>query len=97
MAIGKKDYAGAKTHADEYRQGAEASKNPAQVKLAHELAGRIALAQKDYDAASRNWSRPTSRIPATFIAWARPIKAKVIRRSAQKFSRRLPDSIRCRR
>ena len=49
MAIGKKDYAAAKTHADEYRQGAEASKNPAQVKLAHELAGRIALAQKDYD------------------------------------------------
>ena len=49
MAIGKKDYAGAKTHADEYRQGAEASRNPAQVKLAHELAGRIALAQKDYD------------------------------------------------
>lgn len=49
MAIGKKDYAAAKTHAEEYRHGAEASKNPAQVKLAHELAGRIALAQKDYD------------------------------------------------
>jgi tetratricopeptide (TPR) repeat protein len=47
LAIGKKDYAAAKTHAEEYRQGAEASKNPAQVKLAHELAGRIALAQKD--------------------------------------------------
>ena len=49
LAIGKKDYAAAKTHAEEYRQGAEASKNPAQLKLAHELAGRIALAQKDYD------------------------------------------------
>lgn len=48
-AIGKKDYTAAKTHAEEYRQGAEASKNPAQAKLAHELAGRIALAQKDYD------------------------------------------------
>ena len=51
LAIGKKDYAAAKTHADEYRQGAEASKNPVQVKLAHELTGRIALAQKDYDKA----------------------------------------------
>jgi len=49
LAIGKKDYAAAKTHAEEYRQGAEASKNSAQVKLAHELAGRIALAQKDFD------------------------------------------------
>jgi hypothetical protein len=47
LAIGKKDYAAAQTHAEEYRQGAEASKNPAQVKLAHELAGRIALAQKE--------------------------------------------------
>jgi tetratricopeptide (TPR) repeat protein len=49
LAIGKKDYGAAKTHAEEYRQGAEASKNPVQTKLAHELAGRIALAQKDYD------------------------------------------------
>ncbi len=49
LAIGKKDHAAAKTHAEEFRQGAEASKNSAQVKLAHELAGRIALAQKDYD------------------------------------------------
>jgi tetratricopeptide (TPR) repeat protein len=49
LAIGKKDYAAAKAHAEEYRQGAEASKNPAQLKLAHELVGRIALAQKDYD------------------------------------------------
>ena len=49
LAIGKKDYAAAKTHAQEFRQGADASKNPAQVKLAHELAGRIALAQKEYD------------------------------------------------
>ncbi len=48
LAIGKKDYAGAKTHAEEFRKGAEASKNPAQIKLSHELNGRIALAQKDY-------------------------------------------------
>jgi tetratricopeptide (TPR) repeat protein len=49
LAIGKADYAAAKTHAEQYRQGAEASKNPVQVRLSHELAGRIALAQKDYD------------------------------------------------
>ena len=49
VAVGKKDYAGAKTHAEEYRKGAEASNNPAQVRLAHELAGVIALAQKNFD------------------------------------------------
>jgi tetratricopeptide (TPR) repeat protein len=51
LSIGKKDYVAAKTHAEEFRQGAEASKNPAQVKQSHELAGRIALAEKDYDKA----------------------------------------------
>ena len=51
IAIGKKDYASAKTHAETYRQGAEASKGAGRIKLAHELAGRIALAQKDYGTA----------------------------------------------
>jgi tetratricopeptide (TPR) repeat protein len=51
VAIGKKDYAAAKTHAEEYRQGAEASQNAFQIKQAHGLDGTIALAQKDYDAA----------------------------------------------
>ncbi|HZE26345.1 MAG TPA: tetratricopeptide repeat protein [Terriglobales bacterium] len=51
LAIGKKDYNAAKSHAQEFRQSAEASKNPAQLKQAHELAGRIALAEKDYDKA----------------------------------------------
>ena len=49
IAIGKKDYAAARTHAEQFRQGAEASKNPVQIKQAHELAGRIALAEKSYD------------------------------------------------
>jgi tetratricopeptide (TPR) repeat protein len=51
VAIGKKDLASAKTHANAYLKGAEISKNPAQMKQVHELAGRIALAQKDYDKA----------------------------------------------
>jgi tetratricopeptide (TPR) repeat protein len=48
VAIAKRDLAGAKTHAEQFRKGAEATKNDAQVKQAHELAGRIALAEKDY-------------------------------------------------
>jgi tetratricopeptide (TPR) repeat protein len=51
LAIGKKDYGAAKTHAEEFRKGAEASKNALQVKQAHELAGRIALGEKDYETA----------------------------------------------
>ena len=51
VALGMKDYATAKAEAEEFRKGAEASKNPAQVKQAHQLAGMIALAEKDYDKA----------------------------------------------
>jgi tetratricopeptide (TPR) repeat protein len=51
VAISKRDYSAAKTHAEEFRKGAEASRNPAQLKQSHELAGRIALGQKDYEKA----------------------------------------------
>lgn len=51
VALGKKDYATAKTEAEEFRKGVEASKNPAQIRQAHELTGMIALEQKDYDKA----------------------------------------------
>jgi len=51
LDISRKDYAAAKQEADEFQQGAAVSKNPAQSKQAHELTGRIALAQKDYDKA----------------------------------------------
>ena len=48
VAIAKKDLAGAKSHAEQFQKGAEATKNSAQLKQSHELAGRIALAEKDY-------------------------------------------------
>jgi tetratricopeptide (TPR) repeat protein len=48
VAVGKKDYRAAKIEAEEFRKGADASRNPAQVKQAHELTGIIALAEKDY-------------------------------------------------
>jgi tetratricopeptide (TPR) repeat protein len=51
VAIAKKDLATAKTETDTFRKGADAGKNANQVKLAHELAGRIALEEKNYDTA----------------------------------------------
>jgi tetratricopeptide (TPR) repeat protein len=51
VAAAKKDFKTAASEADLFRQGAEAAKNPAQVRNAHELAGILALAQKDYDRA----------------------------------------------
>jgi tetratricopeptide (TPR) repeat protein len=48
LAIEKKNFGAAKAKAEEFRQGAEATKNPAQIRQAHELAGRIALGEKEY-------------------------------------------------
>jgi tetratricopeptide (TPR) repeat protein len=51
VALGKKDFATAKTEAEAFRKGTEAAKNPAQTRQVHELIGMIALEEKDYDKA----------------------------------------------
>ncbi len=85
LAIGKKDYAAAKTHAEEYRQGAEASKNPVQVKLAHELAGRIALAQKDYDKAIAELEQSNLQDPRNLYRLGQAHDGKGDHAKAQEF------------
>ena len=85
LAVGKKDYAAAKTHAEEYRQGAEASKNPAQIKLAHELAGRIALAQKDYDQAIAELAQANQQDPRNLYRQGQACQAKGDKQKAQTF------------
>jgi tetratricopeptide (TPR) repeat protein len=51
VAIAQKDLATAKKETEEFRKGSEAAKNSAQIKQAHELAGRIALQEQNYDQA----------------------------------------------
>jgi tetratricopeptide (TPR) repeat protein len=85
LAIGKKDFTAAKSHADEFRQGADASKNPAQVKLAHELAGRIALAQKDYDTAITELQQANQQDPRNLYRLGQACQAKGDKEKAHKF------------
>jgi tetratricopeptide (TPR) repeat protein len=51
VAVAKKDLATAKTETETFRKGSEAAKNANQLKQAHELDGRIALEEKNYDTA----------------------------------------------
>jgi tetratricopeptide (TPR) repeat protein len=76
VAIGKKDFASAKTHAAEFQKGAEASKNPARVKQWHELAGRLALAQKDYDAAITELDLSNQQNPRNLYRLAQAYEGK---------------------
>ena len=63
IAIAKKDLAVAKTETETFRKGAEAAKNANQLKQAHELAGRIALEEKNYDAAITELAQANQQNP----------------------------------
>jgi tetratricopeptide (TPR) repeat protein len=85
IALGKKDYAGAKAHAEEFRRGAEATKNSAQVKQAHELAGRIALAEKDNDKAIAELEQANLQDPRNLYRLSLASEAKGDTAKAQEF------------
>jgi len=76
LAIGKKDYSAAKSHAEEFRKGAEATKNELQLKQAHELAGRIALAEKDYDTAIAELQQANEQNPRNLYRLAQAYQGK---------------------
>ena len=63
VAIVKKDLATAKNETDAFRQGAEAAKNANQLKQAHELLGRIALEEKNYDTAINELGQANQQNP----------------------------------
>ena len=70
---------------------------PAQLKLAHELAGRIALAQKDYDTAITELEQANQQDPRNLYRLGQAYQAKGDKDQAQKFFAEAADSIRCRR
>jgi tetratricopeptide (TPR) repeat protein len=85
VAIAKKDLATAKTEAETFRQGAEAAKNANQLKLAHELAARIALEEKNYDNAITEFGQANQQNPDVLYLLAQAYKAKGDAANANKF------------
>ena len=76
LDLAKKDYAAAKREAEEFRQGAALSKNPAQLKQAHELDGRIALAEKDYDKAIAELQQANQQDPRNLYRLSQAYQGK---------------------
>ncbi|MBM2841352.1 MAG: hypothetical protein HW412_1880 [Bacteroidetes bacterium] len=62
-AVRMKDFAAAKTHANEYTKNAEANHHPIQMQTAHQLAGTIALNEQNYAAALRELKMANERNP----------------------------------
>ena len=76
VAIGKKDLATAKTEAETFRKGSELAKNQNQIKQAHELSGRIALEEKNYDAAISELNQANQQNPDTLYLLGEAFRSK---------------------
>lgn len=85
VALGKKDYATAKTEAEEFRKGAEGSRNPNQIKQAHELAGMIALSEKDYDKAVAELQQANQQNPQNLYRLSQAYQGKGESAKAKEF------------
>lgn len=64
LAVARKDLAAAKAKAAEYARLAAAKKVPFEIRLRHEIDGRIALAEKRYAAAAEELARANQQDPA---------------------------------
>lgn len=85
VALGKKDMTTAKAEAEEFRKGAEASKNPAQVRQAHQLLGMIALAEKDYDKAIAELQQANQQNPQDLYRLCQAYQGKGDNAKAKEF------------
>jgi len=88
VALGKKDFATAKGQADEFRNGAMVSKNPAQAKQAHELDGIVALAEKDYDRALAELQQANQQNPQNLYRLCQAFQGKGDAEKAKEFCSR---------
>ena len=88
IAVGKKDLATAKGEAEKFRKGAEGSKNPAQRKQAHELAGVIALTEKKYDDTIAELEQANLQNPRNLYRLSEAYQAKGDSAKAQDYRER---------
>lgn len=63
VALAKNDLATAKSHAEQYLKGAEAKQNGFRIRQAHELAGQIAVKEKNFDQAVSELEKANQQDP----------------------------------
>jgi tetratricopeptide (TPR) repeat protein len=76
VALARNDLAGAKAHASEYLKGAEAKQNGNRIQQAHELAGAIAVKEKNFDQAIRELEQGNQQDPYVVYVLASAYGAK---------------------
>ena len=91
VAVAKKDLAGAKREADEFRSAATASNNPFVIQNAHELDGIIAMAEKDWDRAIAELQQANPQNPEDVYRVALAYQAKGDAAKAREYFTRAAD------
>jgi tetratricopeptide (TPR) repeat protein len=87
-ALKKGNLEDAKARAEDYRQAVEAVRNPFQVKLAHQLAGQIALQEKDYDRALEELQKSSLQNPYNWFRMALAFQGKGDKEKARELCER---------
>ena len=77
--------------AGDARQGVEGQQNPGQLRQAHELAGRIALAEKDYDKAIAELEQANLQDPRNLYRLSQAYQAKGDSAKAQEYAKKVVD------
>lgn len=91
IAIGKRDFGAAKTHAEEFRKGAQATRNSVQIRQSHELAGRIALGEKDYAKAVAELEQANLQDPRNLYRLSQAYRGKGDAAKAQDYLTKAAD------
>jgi tetratricopeptide (TPR) repeat protein len=85
VALAAGDLSGAKEHAKTYLEGATAKNNGGEIKLAHELAGAIALREKQYDKALDELGQGNQQNPYTLYRLGLAYQGKGDQAKASEF------------
>jgi tetratricopeptide (TPR) repeat protein len=88
VAVHSKDLAGARKHAETFMQGATAKKNSAEIRQGHELAGTIALKEKQFDQAIAHLGKANQQDPYVLYRMGKAYKGKGDQARADELFRR---------
>ncbi|MDP8237743.1 MAG: tetratricopeptide repeat protein [Candidatus Hatepunaea meridiana] len=91
IALKKKDLITAKAKSDEYHKQVEAINNPLQIRLSHELAGIIALEEKEYDKALEELKQASQQNPYNLYRIALAFKGKGDKEKAKKYCKQAAE------
>jgi tetratricopeptide (TPR) repeat protein len=86
VALLKKDFATASKEASQFLAGTETKDNKFQIRLAHELAGAIALAQQEYAQAVRELHQANQQNPYNLYRLALAYQATGMKDEARKYA-----------